>query len=698
MVLHSTGCGRVGHRRNILHDRGPIHWVPYRRLYTNNVRQTPGTRRISWPSHLCAKLRKGPPCRNRTTVGNPSAATTPSADSEAAATIGATAVLRVTAAVGAATTAVDATAGSRAKAAPLGADRATTAATVMSSGAGIGVAARIADIGTGATPIDVARPKGGRSGGTAATTHRGAIRATGPGTTAAETVAAANAVLLPARTVVVTAGPVIAMTGAVANDVTGGRRTRTVADLAARVTATTGEGPATGADTTTPAHRTAVDSAATATVPNPAGARTSATSPVATGAPPTMRAVDATTAAVTIATRLPIGAVSGGPRTRADSGAPPMTPATGATLNRAVSADATVTPNDRAAPAIVPAGSGVPRMILVAAAMTVGMVEIRAGSVVATAKAGGRAAPGTVPAGSVAPARNHAAGAAVGSVDVSTKADVRVSPSVDTAGATTRATRAIAAVVSVDRTTDRRSAPSPAMKRRTAPTPAVTPASVVDVTILRRPAPKIRSRTARTSASARQFRSRRPAVARRPDRRKAPDQEKAHRRPSWPATQDTRESAPNLPRLLVLMRAPIAPVHRMTRTPGRASPLPSRRRPPTPPRVESKRPLADKSSRGRASRALGRQVHLKSLLSPRVESSRPRPQHPATIYRCSRRQDRPRLRARAPRLTTSRRTAPTRQRHAMRSGTRPPRGMTEPPPTHRPVGVAIRIRRADRQT
>ena len=38
MVLHSTGCGRVGHRRTPVVRRGPTWWVPFLRLYRNSER------------------------------------------------------------------------------------------------------------------------------------------------------------------------------------------------------------------------------------------------------------------------------------------------------------------------------------------------------------------------------------------------------------------------------------------------------------------------------------------------------------------------------------------------------------------------------------------------------------------------------------------------------------------------------------
>ncbi|MBF6554385.1 hypothetical protein [Nocardia cyriacigeorgica] len=471
-----------------------------------------GERRVdvrnSWPSHLCAQLRKGPPCRNRTTVGNPSAATTPSADTEAAAIIGATAVPRGNAAVGAeaettnaeraevttapteaaanvaASRAVDATAGNPAKAGRLGADRAMTAIAAHSSVAATGTAATIAaGTGTGVNPTAAARPKAGHSGGIAATTHRDAIRATERGTTVAA--GGASADRHRTRTAVDTADPVIEMIGAAETGANGARPARIGADTAGRAIGTSDADPMTGADTTTPpVHRSVAATGPGSVVigtaiRGPAVGRTSATGPVGSGAPATRHRATTGRAAGTIATAVRTRAVSGAPRTTL---APGVTTAQAAEMTATVRtgeasgarrkslvADATIeiVAGTTVTGVRTRAGSGVPRMTFASAATTAAdPTRVVSGA----ATADGRALRAIVRADSDAQEANPAAGAAVDSVAASSRADA---PSVDMPSGTTRAPRAGAAVVSGGRTTVRRSGPSRTPKRAIVLEPSV---------------------------------------------------------------------------------------------------------------------------------------------------------------------------------------------------------------------------------
>ncbi|MBF6416445.1 hypothetical protein [Nocardia cyriacigeorgica] len=321
--------------------------------------------------------------------------------------------------------AVDATAGSRAKAARLGADRATTAVTAPSSAAAPGTAVTIgADTGTGANPT-AAAPKGGRSGGIAATTHPGATRATDHGTTVARTVAAANGVTADrprARTGADTAGLAIETIGAVETGANGEPRGRIGADTAGRAIGTSGVDPTIGAATTTqPVHRSVVAAAVVSAVsatgifvirdPVPAAAATSATAPVGSGGPAINHRAMTVLAVAMTATAVRTKADSDVPRTTlvadvttgpaAEMIATAPTRAASGALRKSLVADAMIglVVGTTVTGVRTRAASGVPLMTLVVAATTVGD-PTRAVSVAATA--GGRVRRVTVPAASAA--------------------------------------------------------------------------------------------------------------------------------------------------------------------------------------------------------------------------------------------------------------------------------------------------------
>ncbi|NEW39739.1 hypothetical protein GV793_12535 [Nocardia cyriacigeorgica] len=331
--------------------------------------------------------------------------------------------------------AVDATAGNRAKAARLGADRATTAPAAIARSAATGTVAATtaADTGTGGIRTGADLPKAGRSGEIGAMTRPGATRAIGPGMIAGPTIGVeATAATADPRTTKIVAGtadPAIAMTDA---------DSMIAADM-----------------TTTLVHRHAAAAATADSVviatgirgPIPDGAETSVIDR-ADSAAPTMRHAVAGTTAGTVATT--VTAI-------ATTASAVGTTATVAAI-RVASVAARTTAAGRASRAIVPVDSGAREMNLAAVGATV--------------------APMTVD-----------------SVGVSTRVAGPGSPTVGTArSATTPGARTVAAVASDGVTTIRPDARSHAQRRSIVPAliaHSVDVAGVTTATSLR-PSPRVR--------------------------------------------------------------------------------------------------------------------------------------------------------------------------------------------------------------
>ncbi|NEW52373.1 hypothetical protein GV794_23405 [Nocardia cyriacigeorgica] len=337
---------------------------------------------------------------------------------------------------------MDATAGNRAKAARLGADRATTAPAAIARSAATGTVAATtaADTGTGGIRTGADLPKAGRSGEIGAMTRPGATRAIGPGMIAGPTIGVeATAATADPRTTKIVAGtadPAIAMTDA---------DSMIAADM-----------------TTTLVHRHAAAAATADSVviatgirgPIPDGAETSVIDR-ADSAAPTMRHAVAGTTAGTVATT--VTAIATTVTAIATTASAVGTTATVAAI-RVASVAARTTAAGRASRAIVPVDSGAREMNLAAVGATV--------------------APMTVD-----------------SVGVSTRVAGPGSPTVGTArSATTPGARTVAAVASDGVTTIRPDARSHAQRRSIVPAliaHSVDVAGVTTATSLR-PSPRVR--------------------------------------------------------------------------------------------------------------------------------------------------------------------------------------------------------------
>ncbi|MBF6095921.1 hypothetical protein IU438_26550 [Nocardia cyriacigeorgica] len=214
----------------------------------------------------------------------------------------------------------------------------------------------------------------------------------------------------------------IEMIGAVETGGNGEPRGRTGADTAGRAIETSGVDPTTGAATTTqPVHRSVVAAAAVSAVsateisvirdPGPAAAAPSATDPVGSGGRAINHRAMTVLAVAMTDTAVRTKAASGVPRTRlaadvttgpaAEMIATALTRAASGALRTSLVADVMIglVVGTTATGVRTKAASGVPPMILVAAATTVGD-PTRAVSV--AARAGGRVLRVTVPAASAA--------------------------------------------------------------------------------------------------------------------------------------------------------------------------------------------------------------------------------------------------------------------------------------------------------